>query len=384
MDLQSPAVPEAKPRRTGYVRRRLLPLLMTLVVAVVTIFMLLGTLVAAHQSQQPAGLPGTTLPSIPAPGFTLSDQFGRSIALREFRGRVVLLTFFYTHCPDTCPLTAEKLRTVMRTLGTEQRRVAVLIVSTDPLHDTPADARRFLRQHGILERWHFLLGDPYGLARVWASYHAYAGQVGQPAGGPPQPVHTAGMYLIDGRGRERMYLDDSLSATDIAVDLHSLLGDHVAVASIPSGADVGQPAPDFTLPLLTGRPAHLRALRGQIVFLNFWATWCQPCTRELPELNRAYETYRGRGLTVLAIDQHEDAGTVRSYLRAHHLSLPVAIDPDGNVAATYQVYGTPTSLFVDRGGLIRYRKVGAIGQQPLVSTLHRLLSGGSSLQSLGR
>jgi protein SCO1/2 len=327
----------------------------------------LFTVLPRHDSAPTVSLAGTILNSAPAPNFQLKDQFDHSISLQQFRGRVVIVTFFYTHCPDTCPLTAEKLRLVMRELGQQSHDVVVIAISTDPLHDTPALARRFLRLHGILHGWHFLLGTPRELAPIWSAYHIYVGNP-EATGGP---THTAGMYLIDQRGRERAYLDDSLPAPAILTDLQILLGD-TGAAHPPTAPQVGAAAPDFTLPSLNGGSVHLRQFRGKVILLNFWATWCGPCRSELPRLERAYRRFARHGLIVIGVDQQEIRSAVRDFVITHHVTYPIALDQNGTVAYEYQLQGIPTSFFIDRQGVIRFIALGSVSTKLLQTQLKEL------------
>src|SRR5260221_14761994 len=99
----------------------------------------------------------TKLHSVHAPDFRLNDQFGKPISLSQFQGRPVVLTFLYTHCPDVCPLTANKLHTTMQNLGKNAQHVTILAVSMDPKGDTLAAAQNFSRVHKLGDYFHFLL-----------------------------------------------------------------------------------------------------------------------------------------------------------------------------------------------------------------------------------
>ena len=318
-------------------------------------------------------LEGTDLHSIQAPNFRLTDQFRRSVSLSQLRGRVVILTFFYTRCTDICPLTAEKLRDVARGLGRERSSITVLAVTTDPRRDTPAAARRFLMQHGDLRDWHFLLGKQYDVAQVWTDYHVYSGPSESTLGGT-QSTHTAGMYVIDQQGHERAYLDDVVPASEIASDIHILLGDRWGISALPPAPQVGAAAPDFTLPLLHGGSLRLHSLRGKVVLLNFWATWCIPCRTELPRLEQAYRQLGPRGLVVVGIDREEDAPTVRTFSAGRRVFYPMTLDRDGSVGYLYALFGTPTSFLIDRNGVIRYVHVGPISAASLARETQALLS----------
>ena len=112
------------------------------------------------------------------------------------------------------------------------------------------------------------------------------------------------------------------------------------------------PAPDFRLPTPEGKAVALTELRGQVVFLNFWATWCPPCRVEMPSMERLYKEFKDQGLTILAIDMGESAKQVARFMRDFQLSFPALLDTDGNVSARYRVQGLPTTFLIDRGGRI--------------------------------
>lgn len=115
---------------------------------------------------------------------------------------------------------------------------------------------------------------------------------------------------------------------------------------------VGSEAPNFSLRSLDGSEMSLRAWRGQVVLVNFWATWCLPCRTEMPEIEAAYQAHRSEGLTVLAINQGEDKETVARFVQEFRLTFPVLLDSDGAVVKRYDVRGLPASFFIDREGVI--------------------------------
>jgi protein SCO1/2 len=159
----------------------------------------------------------TDLGATPAPNFRLTDQFGKQVSLSQFRGQPVVLTFLYTHCPDVCPLTAEKLHTVMQNLGSDAQRVAVLAVSTDPKRDNVNAALSFSETHRMAEYWHFLVGTQAMLSPVWTAYSVYAQQEQQTVN------HTLAVFVIDKQGKERVLLDDGFTPTLLTEKLRTLL-----------------------------------------------------------------------------------------------------------------------------------------------------------------
>ena len=119
------------------------------------------------------------------------------------------------------------------------------------------------------------------------------------------------------------------------------------------GTDEGKLAPNFLLETLDGKEMRLSDLRGQPVVINFWATWCQPCRKEVPELVAAYNSYRERGLVILGVNLQEGKGIVRPFAEDFGMNFPILIDRDGEVGDEYRVLGLPTTYFVDRDGVVR-------------------------------
>ncbi|MBI4198920.1 MAG: SCO family protein [Chloroflexi bacterium] len=149
-----------------------------------------------------------------APDFRLVDQEGRAVALRDFRGRVVVLTFLDTRCDETCPLTAAELRRAHRMLGEDAGEVAFLGVNVNGVFNRQEDVQAFTVQHRLHEigGWHFLTGAREGLEGVWKDY-AIAVEA-QP--GEEDFLHTPGVFLIDQRGQLRRYLSVPLQPEGLA------------------------------------------------------------------------------------------------------------------------------------------------------------------------
>jgi peroxiredoxin len=123
---------------------------------------------------------------------------------------------------------------------------------------------------------------------------------------------------------------------------------------------VGYTAPDFTLKDLNGQSVTLSSLRGKnVVFLDFWATWCGPCKAELPHVQNLHNTYKDRGLKILAIDLSEAAGVVQGFINDNHYSFAVLLDLTGNVTQNqYGVKGIPTMFIIDTQGIVRKVRIG--------------------------
>jgi len=119
-------------------------------------------------------------------------------------------------------------------------------------------------------------------------------------------------------------------------------------------------APGFSLADMDGKLHTLADYRGKVVLVNFWATWCPPCRREMPALEALYLEYREQGLVVLAINQWEDVDHVFAYMGQLEVfpTFPVLFDPESRVSADYGVKGLPTSFLVNQQGRLVYRAIG--------------------------
>jgi protein SCO1/2 len=180
-------------------------------------------------------------PPFVAPDFKLTDQFGQPVALSSFTGKVVVLTFLYTNCPDACPLITAKLHQAYQQLGPDTSRLAILAVTVDPARDTTAQVRSYSVQKDMLDKWHFLVGAETELQPVWSAYgieavsadalavQDQATAVALNAATPtPPPVagtvsHTSPLFLIDRSGKVRAILDIDFAPSDLVQDVRALL-----------------------------------------------------------------------------------------------------------------------------------------------------------------
>ncbi len=121
----------------------------------------------------------------------------------------------------------------------------------------------------------------------------------------------------------------------------------------------GDPAPDFRMPTLDGREVTLASLRGRVVMLHFWATWCPPCVEELPTVERLHRSLKGRDFELLAVSVDDNAGVVREFLQKSGISVPVVMDTDRAVADRYGTFRFPETYLIDRNGIMRRRIIGA-------------------------
>ncbi len=133
----------------------------------------------------------------------------------------------------------------------------------------------------------------------------------------------------------------------------------------------GQRAPDFSLPALTGGKVELARLRGRIVLVDFWAQWCEPCKRELPELEKLHRKYAQK-VVVLGISIDKQRENAARMVRQLGLTFPVLFDPAGTVAAVYDLPKMPSSYLVDARGVVRFVHEGFEGGADVTRFEHEL------------
>ena len=196
-----------------------LALLVVLLIALVSLRTVSnGQSVKSTASTDASRSQGTDLGGVPAPDFSLTDQFGKPVSLSQFRSKPVVLTFLYTHCPDVCPLIAEQLHSVMLDLGQEAQHVGVLAISVEPTRDTIAAALAFSQAHHMTTYWQFLVGTQAQLSPVWTAY-----AIGAQQETTTVSMHTTALYVIDKQGRERTLLDQTFTPAQLTGILRALL-----------------------------------------------------------------------------------------------------------------------------------------------------------------
>ncbi|MEX2247332.1 MAG: TlpA disulfide reductase family protein [Dehalococcoidia bacterium] len=131
----------------------------------------------------------------------------------------------------------------------------------------------------------------------------------------------------------------------------------------------GQPAPDFALLTTDGRVLRLSDFRGKVVYVNFWATWCTPCKKELPAIQRIYDEKHAEGFEVLTVNWLEDSDNAAAFFEERELTLPVLLDSDGDVYDQYALQGLPDSFFVDRQGNIAAINYGYLPEETMRARL---------------
>ncbi len=128
----------------------------------------------------------------------------------------------------------------------------------------------------------------------------------------------------------------------------------LASFSLASPALANEPAPNFTLKSLSGKNMKLSEMAGNVVLINFWASWCGPCREEMPLLNALHKKYQPLGFTVLGVNVEEQSKNAKGFLSNTPVDFPILLDNQNQVSRLYDVVAMPTTVLVDRDGNMRY------------------------------
>jgi cytochrome oxidase Cu insertion factor (SCO1/SenC/PrrC family) len=309
---------------------------------------------------------GSNLGAVPAPDFTLTNQFGQPVSLHQFRGDVVLLAFVDSECTTICPLTTVSMTEAKSLLGNAGQRVQLLGIDANPEATAVANVQAYSLAHGILHQWDFLTGSLPRLEAVWKAYHV---EVRIEEGAID---HTPALFVIDPRGREQKvyltqmaYASIGQQAEILAREASQLLPGHPSVRSIQSLASIPGigPGTSVSLPAVTTgvHPRSVRLGPGRpelIVFFATWLTETSDLVGQMEQLNAYQATASARHLPALvAVDETTTEPTptaLSDFLRSlpHPLAYPVAEDTEGRVADGYGVQDQPWFDLVSARGTI--------------------------------
>ncbi|HVS47403.1 MAG TPA: redoxin family protein, partial [Candidatus Dormibacteraeota bacterium] len=301
----------------------------------------------------------------PMPQFGLVDQFNRPFNNASIAGHDVLLAAFHTSCRETCPLYTGLFLQLRQRLPPS---VFLVEVTTDPFEDTPFVLRDYAGRIGA--SWTFATADPQTLANFWKPFDV-ALSTGD--------VHRSTLALIDRHGYIRTYflgapdiggtlpapLDSQLSAAG-----RNLLSSHgngwgesqildalQAIGGLASpSSSGGGPAPALSLDTLDGKRVSLADYRGRPVLINFWATYCAPCRREMPLIERSAAQHPR--LVVLLIDERDSHQSAFAFVTELQITSRVLFDGDGKAGDAYGISGLPTTFFIRPDGGVEGRYIG--------------------------
>lgn len=190
-----------------------------------------------------------------------------------------------------------------------------------------------------------------------------AGEFGQGSGRPAIPAW---------RQRRGLLLASLAAILALLLLLYYGLRNNPNV-EIGGAVPLNRPAPNFAVATLDGQRLQLRELRGQVVVVNVWASWCVPCRQEAAELNRAYARYSDRGVAFVGIAWNDEEEEARAFVRQHGVPYATALDPEGRIAIEYGITGVPETFLIDREGRLVQKWVGPVAERRLGALLEPLL-----------
>ncbi len=305
----------------------------------------------------------------PAPEESLQRLINERLALREAR----MAGFSAT--PDQA---AARLRALLRRWHKDEPALDAALSRHDL---SRADALEAIRRLLVVEAYLAHLGSEDD-ARRWMAERRQRARVGLYVSFsvPPTPmVLAAASPELPSTPLVLMPADER--ATDpVSTPLPQPAYERITdPAPVPSPTALPEnPAPDFTLPDLDGRLVTLSQLRGRVVVLNFWASWCPSCRAEARDFGDFARQYRDRGVTVVGVNLREDGITARAFAEANGMDYPLLLDADGAIGRLYQVVGIPTTIIVDADGSVRGRHVGVLNAAQLADYVAPLLLADSS------
>jgi cytochrome oxidase Cu insertion factor (SCO1/SenC/PrrC family) len=336
----------------------------------------MGPEVASHNPQLD---PGTRL-SVVAPGFTLTDQFGKRVSLRSYRGKVVVLSFNDPECTTICPLTTTALLHAKALLGSAASHVQLLGVGANPEATQVKWVHDYSQVHGMLHKWRFLTGSLPELRRVWHAYGIEAAVINDAID------HTPATYVIDTRGRlSRLYMAQMAYSSvsqlgyELAQSISALLPGHPALsggASLTAPTLYG-PRRAVTMPRAGGGAVRLGPGTGPhlLLFFDTWDSEVMNLRAGLEDLERYAAQGAGPGHPPLvAIDEatvEPSPGALPHFLAGlgRRLAYPVAIDRTGQVADGYRAQDSPWLALVSGSGRFLFYEDLAVKGWPTLQEL---------------
>jgi cytochrome oxidase Cu insertion factor (SCO1/SenC/PrrC family) len=337
---------------------------------------------AAQQLPNPNLDPGTRLNTV-APAFTLTNEFGKKVSLRDYRGKVVVLSFNDPECTTICPLTTTAMLEAKKLLGPAAANVQVLGVGANPEATGVKSVREYSQAHHMLDKWLFLTGSLPRLTRVWNAY-GIAAAVVQGA-----IDHTPATFVIDPQGRETRLFISAMSYSSVpqlaevmARGIAAALPGHPRVGHSVSLGPIKLRGPRHRVPLNglsgAGRTTWLGPGSAPHLVL-FFDSWDPNIAANLKHLNR-YAAVNAV-LPLVAIDELNVEPSVKSFwnfIKRFELGYSVVVDTDGRVADGYGVQDSPWLTLVSGKGKILWSYDVAVNGWPstarLVSRVHAALA----------
>lgn len=141
----------------------------------------------------------------------------------------------------------------------------------------------------------------------------------------------------------------------------------------PEGVQIGDPAPDFSLPDQTGKVHTLAMYKGKVILLRFWADWCPNCKEEMPKIDEVYRNLKDRGFDVLGVNVKQSEEAVTAFVKEYKITFPTPLDKDASIAKRYGVIGLPTTFIIGKDGKVKEKVMGDMTKEDVEGLVMPLL-----------
>lgn len=285
--------------------------------------------------------------------FSLTDQHGQRFELQQLRGKVIVLFFGFTHCPSVCPDSLAKIKAAVQAHPREQ--VVALFITVDPERDSVERIKAYLEPLG--QQFIGLTGRPEMIKPVLDAYQIRVKTMKKTPEDQQYMIdHSADIYVLDRDGKITHLIPYGLPAEHLQ---------QVVQAQLAAPQKSAQVTQDFSPALsiwqvtdLTGKQQDFSQFQGQALVINFWASWCPPCRKELPSLNQAQARLKDANIQMLAVNIGDKPAAVQQFLADYPIEFRVWLDENASSFKAWAVKGLPTTLLIQKDGKVRERIVG--------------------------
>lgn len=326
---------------------------------------------------------GTPMYGKKAPGFTLTNQFGKQMSLKQFRGKVVVLSFVDSQCTTICPLTTQDMVNAVQMLGPKAAKdIAMVGIDANPQAISVSDVMQYSKEHHMTNDWNFLTGSLSQLKQTWKNYNVES----QIVNGLID--HTPALYVIDPQGKEQVlymtpstYSSVAAETSILAKDIEKYLpaGDRPKVKSVEPQAIKKTPADKVTLPKVEhGKQNGTETLGpGKPTLTLFLASWAPDAKMALQQLSR-YQSEAGAP-NIRAVDVTTVESTKNTFLKwdgsLSNVTIPVALDETGKVADAYKISDLMWLTLTNKQGKILWSHDGWMPIKQVRAIYQRAMNG---------
>lgn len=284
--------------------------------------------------------------------FKLTDHHGRSFELSQLRSKVVLLFFGFTHCMSVCPDTLAKIKAAIQSIK-QPEQFAVLFITVDPERDTIPRLKEYLAPFG--NQFLGLTGSPDELQKVFDAYQIRVKLMKKTADDNHYMVdHTADIYVLDRTGKITALIPYGMPPEHIQQALQAQFEPQTTLLPETVLANLDS----WQVTDLQGKQQDLKVYQGKALVVNFWASWCPSCRKELPSLNQVWKTLKTDHIQMLAINIGDASSAAQAFLQDYPIDFTVWLDENATSFNAWDITGLPTTLLIDAEGRVQEKIVG--------------------------